>query len=119
MKTPRAAQAPEHWAAVAGSRDVARLDIPADANRDRSFEIFCQLNVVNKAGLADATHSMRVLVDGALEWERTAATHPDGADSLELRLRRTVSVGRPLRITVTCAVERAQRTLLRITADED
>ena len=37
---PTAALLPEHWSAHAGTRDVARLDIPPDAYRDRTFEVF-------------------------------------------------------------------------------
>jgi len=111
--------APERWSVDSGHRDVARLDIPADAQRERHFEIFCRLTVGNKAGRADATHGMRVLVDGALEWTRTLPTQVDGPDSLELRLRRTVPVGRPLRVTATCELHLAQRLGLTISADED
>ena len=110
---------PEHWSADSGHRDVAQLDIPADAQRDRTFEIFCHLVVGNKAGRSDATHSLRVLVNGALEWARTVPTQQDGNDSLDLRLRRTVPVGHPLRVTATCELRGAQRIKLTITAEED
>ena len=109
----------EHWVADSGSRDVAKLDIPADAHRERHFEIFCHLVVSNRAGRSDATHGMRVLVNGALEWTRTLPTHTDGNDSLDLRLRRSVPVGRPLRVSATCELRGAQRVSLRITAEED
>ena len=39
---------PERWSAESGSRDVVKLDIPADAQRERTFEIFIRLLVVNK-----------------------------------------------------------------------
>ncbi len=110
---------PEHWSADSDHRDVAKLDIPADAQRERRFEVFCHLVVSNKAGRTDATHGLRVLVNGALEWERSVATQPEGTDSLDLRLRRTVPVGQPLRVTATCALRGAQRVSLTITADED
>ena len=112
-------QGPERWSASAGARDVARLDIPADAQRERTFEIFCRLVVSNKAGRTDATHAMRVLVDGALEWSRSMPTHADGEDSLDLRLRRSVPVGRPLRLTATCELRGAQRVSLSISAEEE
>ena len=105
--------------ADSGHRDVARLDIPADALRERHFEIFCRLVVSNKAGRTDATHAMRVLVNGALEWTRAVPTQPDGSDGLDLRLRRSVPVGRPLRVTATCELRGAQRVSLTISADED
>jgi hypothetical protein len=113
------AQAPERWSASAGARDVVRLDIPADAQRERTFEIFCRLVVNNKAGRTDATHAMRVLVDGALEWTRSMPTHADGEDSLDLRLRRTVPVGRPLRLSASCELRGAQRVSLSISAEEE
>jgi hypothetical protein len=109
----------ERWSADSGHRDVARLDIPADAHRERHFEIFCHLVVGNKAGRADAAHGLRVLVNGALEWARSVPTQIEGNDSLDLRLRRTVPVGRALRVTATCELRHAQRVSLTISADED
>ena len=110
---------PERWSADAGARDVVRLDIPADAQHERTFEIFCRLVVGNKTGRSDATHGMRVLVDGALEWSRSVPTPTEGNDSLDLRLRRSVPAGRPLRITATCELRGAQRLSLAISADEE
>ena len=110
---------PEHWSADSGHRDVARLDIPADAFRERSFEIFCRLVVANKTGRTDATHGLRVWVDGAVEWARNVPTPADGPDSLELRLRRVVSVGRPLRITAAGELRGCVRVSLGISADEE
>jgi hypothetical protein len=115
----RAAPRLERWSADSGQRDVARLDIPADALRERSFEIFIRLVVGNKAARTDATHGLRVLVDGALEWARSVPTQTDGSDSLDLRLRRTVPIGRPLRLTATCELRGAQRLSLSISAEED
>ena len=112
-----AAGPPERWSADAGTRDVVRLDIPADALRERSFEIDCRLVV--RASRAGARHGMRVLVDGALEWARTVPTHADGGDSLDLRLHRTVPAGRPLRLTASCELQGAQRVSLRISAEEE
>lgn len=117
---PPAERRAEHWSADAGHRDVVKLDIPADAYRERRFEIFVRLVVANPAARREATHALRVLVDGALEWSRSADTPTDGPDSLDLRLARTVPVGRPLRLTATCAVRGgAQRVSLSISADED
>ena len=98
---------------------MARLDIPADGLRERTFEIYCRLVVSNRAGRTDATHAMRVLVDGALEWSRRVPTQIDGHDSLDLRLRRTVPVGRPLRLTAQCELHGAVRVSLSISADEE
>lgn len=113
-----AATGPEHWAVAAGSADVVRLDIPPDARRERVFEVFCGWVVANRAGHADAWHEMRVLVDGAQQWSRRVATHA-GEDSLDLRLRCVVPVGRPLRLTAITALHHAQRVGLTITADEE
>jgi hypothetical protein len=110
---------PEHWSVEAGTRDVARLDIPPDALHDRRFEIFCSFVVSNKVGRDDAWHELRVLVDGALEWSRRAATHGGANDSLELRLHRLVPAGRALRLNAITALSGAHRVSLRITADEE
>ena len=110
---------PERWSATSGSRDVARLDIPADAQRERTFEIDVRLVVANKAARRDATHGLRVLVDGALEWARTIPTPVDGPDTLELRLRRTVPLGRPLRLNASCELHGSQRVSLSISAEEE
>ncbi len=110
---------PERWSADSGRHDVVRLDIPADARRERSFEIYCRLVVSNKTGRADATHAMRVLIDGALEWSRSIVTHADGEDTLDVRLHRTLPTGRSLRLAATCELHRAQRLSLSISADEE
>jgi hypothetical protein len=62
---------------------------------------------------------MRVLVDGALEWSRQLSTPTDGPDSLDLRLRRTVPAGRPLRLVATCELRGATRVSLSLSADEE
>ena len=85
---PKPGTQPEHWSASAGTRDVARLDIPPDAHRDRTFEVFVSLAVHNRAERPGATHALRVLVNGALEWQRTVPTHPGPGDTLDLRLKR-------------------------------
>jgi hypothetical protein len=46
-------------------------------------------------------------------------TQTEGTDSLDLRLRRSVPVGHPLRVSATCELKGAQRVSLTITADED
>ena len=113
------AREPERWSASAGTRDVVRLDIPADAQRERTFEIYCRLVVGNKAARTDATHAMRVLVNGALEWTRSMPTHAGSEDSLDLRLRRTVPVGHALRLSAACELRGTQRVSVSISADEE
>ncbi len=94
------------------------MSIPPDAERDRSFEVFCSLSVVRSDG-DDAWHEMRVLVNGTQEWLRREATHEGCRDSLDYRFRRHVSLGEPLRVTASSEVHRARRVELSITADED
>ena len=110
---------PEQWSADAGEGDVVTLLIPPHAQRERSFEVFCRLEVSNRSGHADATHGLRVLVDGALEWARSVPTDPGSTDSLDYRLRRTVPVGQALRLTAKAEVRRAVRNGLTITAREE
>lgn len=114
-----AVDAPEHWSAQSGSRDVVKLDIPADSLRERRFEIYVRLVAANRAGRPEATHALKVWVDGALEWSRQAPTPADATDSLDLRLARVVPAGRPLRLSASCELRGSQRVALTITADED
>ena len=110
---------PERWAVDAGTRDVARLDIPADALHEREFEVFCRAVVTERAGTAGAWHEVSVRVNGALEWTRRVAVAPNEEDSLDLRLRRTVPVGRPLHLVVQSKIHGVQRRLLTISADQE
>ena len=99
---------PERWSADAGEGDVCRLDIPADAVRERRFEIAC-LFVVAHPGAGTARHGLAVTVDGAREWSREIGTHEGQTDTLDVRFHRTVPAGRALRIVATGSVERARR----------
>jgi hypothetical protein len=110
--------APERWSVDAGGAEVAHLDIPAHATRQRTFEIDCRFVVMHR-GAGPAWHAMRVLVDGAQEWSRRVPTHDGDHDSLDLRFRRTVPVGRPLRVTATGEAGGATRLALAISAEED
>lgn len=109
---------PEHWEVDVGDGDVAQLHLPEDLQRERRFEIFCSLTV-DGGGRSEAWHAMRVLVNGAQQWQRREATQPGGRDSLDYRFRRVLAAGEPLRIVVTTQVHQARRLGLRITADED
>ena len=111
------ARRPEHWEVDAGSGDVAHLDIPADASRDRLFEISCTFVVAHR-GDEDASHALRVLVDARQEWSREVPTHPGGQDSLDVSLRRSVPVGVPLRVTAIASAHGAARVRLAIVAEE-
>jgi hypothetical protein len=109
---------PERWSVESRAGGVAHLDIPAHASRDRRFEIFCSFEV-RHGGSDDARHGLRVLVDGAHEWSREVPTHPGPHDSLDLRFRRSVAVGRALRVTAVGEVHGAVPLRLSISAEED
>lgn len=110
----------EHWHTDAGAGDVATLEIPADAKRDRRFEIDCRFVV--RAGQAPGEgswHAMRVYVDGALEWSRRIATANAGShDSLDVHFRRDVPAGRALRIVAATDLRGARRVSLKVEAEE-
>lgn len=114
------AQQPERWSADAADADVVTLDIPADLQRDRDFEIDCRFVVRARAGAQAPSHSMTVLVDGAHQWSRSIDTaNPGASDSLDYHFRRHVPVGQPLRITATTTVRGAARVRLLIEAEEN
>lgn len=112
-------RAAERWFAESDSRDVVRLDIPADAQRERRFEVYVRLLVSNNAQRSDATHALRVQIDGALEWSRSALTDLGPTDSLDWRQRRVVPAGRPLQLGAVCALRGSQRVSLQISAEEE
>ncbi|MEF7614994.1 hypothetical protein V4F39_13815 [Aquincola sp. MAHUQ-54] len=99
-------------------RETLRLDIPPDALRDRTFEISCSLQVAAK-GAEGAWHALKVLVDGAQEWARRVPTHADGRDSLDVRFRKTVPAGRPLRLSALGELHRAAAVSLQLVAEEE
>ena len=106
------AQGPrEHWSLDAGSADVARLDIPADAQRERHFKLDCCFVVKRRAGAQDAWHELRVSVDGALRWSRRVDS-AEGSDSLDYRFSLRLPPGRPLRLLATTVVQGVQRVSL-------
>lgn len=112
-----AAASPERWALNAGDAATALLLIPADARRERRFEIACAMTVTP----VDAApwHQMTVLANGAQQWSRRVPTHQPGAfDGLDFRFARSVPVGRELRVTVSVAGQGVRRRSLVIEADE-
>ena len=109
---------PEHWSAETARDLVVRLDIPPHATRERRFEVYCSFSVAH-SGAGDASHALRVLVDGAHQWSRRVATDAGGRDSLDVRFPRTVPVGQPLRLTAIAEVDGALPLGLSISADED
>lgn len=118
MLPPNRRNAPERWSAESEGRELLKLDIPPDAVRDRTFEISCSLQVqARDAG--EAWHGLKVLVDGAQEWARRVPTHADGRDSLDVRFRKTVPAGRPLRLAVRTELHRAAPVSLQLMAEEE
>jgi len=107
---------PERWSVDARTADVATLVIPADARRQRRFEITLRFAV--SARTPGARHGLRVEVNGAMEWQRSADTHAP-SDSLDYHFRREVPVGRPLKVVAKTEVREATRVSLRIEAEED
>ena len=110
---------PEHWSAETARDGVlARLDIPPHATRERRFEVYCSFKVAHP-GAGEASHALRVLVDGAHQWSRRVATDAGGRDSLDVRFPRTVPAGQALRLTAIAEVDGALPLGLSISADED
>ncbi len=110
---------PERWSITAGDAATATLLIPADARRERRFEIACAATVQLREPAPGAWHQMTVLADGAQQWQRREPTHSPGAfDGLDFRFSRTVPVGQALRVQVSVATHKAQRRSLVIEADE-
>ena len=113
------ATAPEHWSLNAGDAATATLTLPADAKRERRFEIACAVTVGCPAEHRQAWHQMTVQANGAQQWRRRVATHNPGAwDGLDYRFSRSVLAGQVLRITVSVACQDARRRSLVIEADE-
>ena len=114
------AQGPrERWSLDAGSGDVARLDIPADAQRERQFEIDSRFVVRRRADAEEAWHELRVSVDGALRWSRRVDSAEGSSDSLDYRFSVRLPAGRPLRLLATTAVQGVQRVSLVLEAQEE
>ncbi len=113
------AQGPrERWSLDAGSGDVARLDIPADAQRERHFEIDSRFVVRRRADADEAWLELRVSVDGALRWSRRVDS-AEGSDSLDYRFSVRLPAGRPLRLLATTVVQGVQRVSLVLEAWEE
>ncbi len=126
---PTPKTSPERWHIDAGDAATATLVIPADARRERRFEIACAVTVSVPAaviGSATATAAptapwlqMSVLANGTQQWRRRAPAHNPGAwDGLDYRFARSVPVGQALRIAVAVAGQGVRRRSLVIEADE-
>lgn len=116
MKPPK----PERWQLDAGDATSATLPIPADAQRERRFEIACAITVaVPEVPAGEPWLQMTVLANGEQQWQRRVPAHNPGAwDGLDLRFTRTVPVGEALRVAVSVVVQGVRRRSLVIEADE-
>jgi hypothetical protein len=111
--------APERWSLAAGDAATATLTIPADARRERRFEIACAVTVGVPEDAKGAWLQMTVQADGAQQWKRRLPAHNPGAyDGLDYRFARSVAVAQALRVTVTVAGAGVRRRSLLIEADE-
>lgn len=118
----------ERWALAAGDAAHATLTIPADARRERRFEIACAATVAVPAAAEPAVPGgdegaawlqLTVQANGVQQWRRRAPAHNPGEyDGLDYRFGRSVPVGQALRITVAVAGQGVRRRTLVIEADE-
>ena len=110
---------PERWHTAAGDAANVTLVIPADARRERRFEIACAITVALRDAAPGAWHQITVLANGTQQWQRREPTHSPGAfDGLDYRFTRTVPVGQALRVQVSVATHTSRRRSLVIEADE-
>jgi hypothetical protein len=109
----------ERWALSAGDAASATLTIPADARRERRFEISCAITVAVPEDAAKPWHQMTVLANGVQQWRRREMSANAGEwDGQDYRFARSVPVGQALRITVAVASFGARRRSLIIEAEE-
>jgi hypothetical protein len=110
---------PEHWAIDGADAPTVTLHIPADAKRERRFEIAMAVTVGVPADAKEPWLQVSVLANGAQQWKRRTPAHNPGAyDGLDYRFTRSVPVAQALRVQVAVAVGGARRRTLRIEADE-
>jgi len=109
----------ERWSLEAGAADVAVLDVPPSAQRDRAFKIHVHFVVRAPVPLAGAWHEMDVELNGLRQWSRRVDTHnPGETDSLDYHCRREVPAGQALRVRVTTRVHGVFRARLNLEAEE-
>ena len=110
---------PERWELQADDAPGATLLIPADARRERRFEIGCAITVQRPADSEAGWHQMTVLANGVKQWTRRVPTqNPGSYDGLDYRFARTVPVGQALKVSVAVAGHGVRRRSLVIEADE-
>lgn len=109
----------EQWSIRAGDRAIAVLDIPADATRQRRFEIACAMTVQALDKSESPWHELRVYCDGQLQWQRRVATQqPAPFDGLDFRFQLSIGTGRRARIQAESHCQGARRLQLQIDAEE-
>ena len=119
MSPDKSPSPPEHWALDAGDAATATLTIPADARRERRFEIACAVTVGVPAQGPPGWLQMSVQANGTQQWKRRDTAHNPGAwDGLDYRFSRSVPVGQALRVTVAVAGQGVRRRSMLIEADE-
>lgn len=113
--TPR----PERWTLAPGDAATATLTIPADARRERRFEIACAVTVAVPEGSSAGWLQVTVQANGAKQWQRRTPAHNPGQwDGLDYRFSRSVPVGQALRVTVSVTGQGVRRRTMSIEADE-
>ncbi len=118
-QSERATGQPEHWSTDGGNAATVVLHIPADAQRERDFEIAVAMTVRPHATAKAPSHELKVFADGELQWSRRIQTNqPAEYDSLDYRFSRRVPVGRALRLQVHADCRGGQRLKTVIEADE-
>ena len=110
---------PERWTSSGGDATTSTLTIPADARRERRFEIACAVTVAVPEVSQCPWMQVTVLANGTKQWQRRVPARNAGAwDGLDYRFSRNVPVAQTLRVTVTVAGAGVQRRSLEIEADE-
>ena len=110
---------PERWQFDGADAATATLNIPADAHRERRFEIACAMTVALTPGAATTWMQMNVQANGAQQWQRRMPAHAGGEwDGLDYRFSRRVPVGQALRVSVSVSGQGVRRRSLLIEAEE-
>ena len=110
---------PERWVLDAGDAAEAVLNIPADARRERRFQIGCAITVRCPETLQGAWHEMAVFNNSALQWRRRiTSSNPGSFDGLDYHFSCSVPVGEALRLLLRSAVHGVARSRSVIEADE-
>lgn len=110
---------PEHWAVAGGDAPTVTLHIPADAKRERRFEIACAVTVGVPADAKEPWLQVTVLANGTQQWKRRVPAHnPGDWDGLDYRFTRSVPVAQALRVQVSVAGGGVRRRTVTIEAEE-